>query len=274
MRDFLPPRLRNFPHLSNVDNLEPDVQDECCKIQFSGPGRVVSVHASCGRDRGQDGSFRSHWLDSLESMPVANVKDLALCNYDPTRSIDRLSALGLFRTMNGVRSLVVERCNNNSIVEAFFPPKKGNILFPHLESLTFPPAAEPTTIFPRLTDMARALCQAGFPLSKVSSDKHTTFRRSHVDSLQCHVSCVRLGTRANSYSSEPVKTPSYNLVTVRILFVSVIIVESPVIDPVVFKNLVSLPKTVGGSRAPDHLSKGGNRGNDGLAKIAALYLRG
>lgn len=218
-RDFLPPRLRNFPHLLEADNLELDVADERCGVQFSGPGGVVSIHASRSGNPGQDSGFQSHWLDSLEPMSLTGVERLTLRNSHSTESSRQLPVLKLLRTMNGVRSLIAVQCDNN-IIEALSLPKGGSILFPRLKSFTFQPlTTEPVMIFPRLTDMTWARGQAGFPLSKVSSDQFPTFPRSDVDSPQRHVSRVQHTTRASLHSNPPVKAPSRKIARVRILFV-------------------------------------------------------
>lgn len=217
MRDFLPPQHRNSPHLSKADNLELDFTSPSCKVKFSGPGVVVSIQVSRGDNRGQDDLFRSRWLNSLEPISVAGVKGLTLRSYYPTKSFCQLPVLEL---MDGVQSLVVERCSSSAVIEALSPPKRGSVLFPHLESLTLRPATGSATVFPHLTDMARARAQEGFPLSKVSLDQCITFPRSDIDSLKRHVSCVQLKTRVNPHSRKPVEAPSRAIATVRIPFVS------------------------------------------------------
>ena len=215
IRDFLPARLRNFPHLLKVDSLKLDVPYAHCNIQFGGTGGVISIHALCSGTREQKDSFQSHWLNSLEPMSIADVKDLTLRSYHPEGSLDQCPVFRSLKTLDGLRSLVVERCNNSIVTEALSPAKKGSILFPHLESLMFQLITEPTTIFPGLTEMARARGRAGFPLSKVSSDQYTTFRRSDVDALQRYVNCVELNTRVDSRPSEPVDLTLYSIAVVR-----------------------------------------------------------
>jgi len=214
MQDFLPAELRNFPHLSKVDNLKLDVPHAHCNTQFGGPGGFISVHAVRSGTREQNDSFQSHWLNSLEPMSIADVKDLTLRSYYPEESLDNCPVLKSLKTLDGLRSLVVERCNNTIVIEALSPTKKGSILFPHMESLMFQLIAEPTTIFPDLTNMAQARRQAGFPLNKISSDKDASFRRSDVDTLRRHVSHVELDTRADyTMPSEPIL---FNIITVRV----------------------------------------------------------
>jgi len=220
MREFLPAQLQNFPHLLKVDNLKLDVPHAHCNIQFGGPGGVVSIHALRSGSREQKDGFQSHWLNSLEPMSIVDVKNLTLRSYHPEESLDQCPVFKSLKTLDGLRSLVVERCNNTIINEALSPSKKGNVLFPHLESLTFQLIAEPTTIFPGLTEMALARRQVGFPLSKVSSDRYTTFRLSDVDTLQLHVNSVELNTRADSQSSEPVYVTSFSIARVRLFFPS------------------------------------------------------
>ena len=213
MQDFLPARLQNFPHLLKVDNLKLDVPHAHCNIQFGGPGGFISIHALRSGNREQNDGFQSHWLNSLGPMSISDVKDLTLRSYYPEEPLDKCPVLKSLKTLDGLRSLVVERCNNTIVLEALSPSKKGSILFPHMESLKFQLIAESTTIFPDLTNMVRARNQAGFPLSKVSSDKYTTFCRSDVDTLQPHVSRVELNTRADdTQPSEPIPL---RIITVR-----------------------------------------------------------
>lgn len=218
IRDFLPAQLQNFPHLLKVDNLKLDVPHAHCNIQFGGPGGVVSIHALRSGSREQNDGFQSHWLNSLEPMSIVDVKDLTLRSYHPEEPLDQCPVFKSLKTLDGLRSLVVERCNNTIVNEALSPSKKGSVLFPHLESLTFQLITEPTTVFPDLTEMALARRRVGFPLSKVASDRYTTFRRPDVDSLQRHVNSVDLNTRADSQSSEPVYMPSLGIARVRIFF--------------------------------------------------------
>jgi len=215
MRDFLPTRLQNFPHLLKVDSLKLDVPHAHCNTKFSGPGGFISIHASRSGNREQNDGFQSHWLNSLEPMSIADVKDLTLRSYYPEESSDMCPVLKSLKTLDGLRSLVVERCDNTAVFEALSPTKKGSILFPHMESLVFQIIMEPTAIFPNLTNMAQARSQAGFPLNKISSDQDTTFRRSDVDTLQRHVSRVELNARADDIKpSEPIL---FNIITVRVL---------------------------------------------------------
>ena len=212
MRDFLPAQLRNFPHLLKVDNLKLDVPHAHCNTQFGGPGGFISVHALRSGTREQNDGFQSHWLNSLEPMSIADVKDLTLRSYYPEEPLDKCPVLKSLNTLDGLRSLVVERCHNTIVIEALSPNKKGSILFPHMESLIFQLIAEPATIFPDLTNMAQARSRAGFPLNEVSSDQYTTFRRSDVDALRRHVRRVELNTRVDDTKlSEPIL---FNIITV------------------------------------------------------------
>ena len=210
IRDF---QLQNFPHLVEVDSLELDVPRARCNIRFGGPGGVISVHASRSGTWEQNYGFHSHWLESLDPMSIADVRDLTLRSYYPTEWLDQYPVFKSLGTLDGLRSLVVERCNNTAVIEALSPTEKGSVLFPHLESLTFQLITEPTEIFPDLTEMARARAQMGSPLSKVTSDIHTTFRRSDVDALQRYVNCVELNTSADPPSSESVNA---YMATVRV----------------------------------------------------------
>lgn len=214
MRDFLPVQLRNFPHLLKVDNLKLDVPHAHCNIQFSGPDGLISIHALRSGSREQKDDFQSRWLDSLEPMSIVDVKDLTLRSYHPEVPLDQCPVFKSLKTLDGLRSLVVERCNNTIVLEALSPTKKGGILFPHMESLTFQLITEPTTIFPDLTTMAQARSQEGCPLIKVSSDRYTTFRRSDVDTLHRHVKCVELNTRADTNPTEPIDVPCFHRVIV------------------------------------------------------------
>ena len=276
LQDFLPPQLQNFPHLSKVDNLKLDVPHAHCNIQFGGPGGVISIHAFRGGNRGQKDNFQSHWLESLEPMSVTDVKDLTLRGYYPEIPLGQCPVFKTLKTMDAIQSLVVERCDNAIVINTLFPAEKEVALFPRLESLAFQLISEPTTIFPSLTDMARARSRLGLPLDKVSSDEYTTFRRSDVDSLRRHVRVVKLNTRANSPHSEPVSTYSYHAVTVRILFVWGLPVGSLLIS--FFKVNPLLPNKPGG-QIPVHSPTGGSpNGSKGsrnpLADLAAMYSRG
>ncbi|KAF9649465.1 hypothetical protein BDM02DRAFT_3186227 [Thelephora ganbajun] len=216
MRDFLPARLQNFPHLLKVGSLKLDVPQAHCNIQFGGPGGVVSIHALRSGNREQNDGFQTHWLNSLEPMSITDVKDLTLRSYHPEESLDRCPVFKTLKALDGLRSLAVERCNNAILIKALAPTKERSILFPHLEILTFQLTTEPTTVFPGLTDVAQERSRARFPLSKVASDRYSTFRRSDVDALQRHVNCAQLNTIANSRFNEPVNVPAFSIVTVRI----------------------------------------------------------
>ena len=218
IRDFLPAQLRNFPHLLKVDNLKLDVPHAHCNTQFSGPGGVVSIHALSSGNREQNSGFQSRWLKSFEPMSITDVKDLTLRSYYPEESLDLSPVFKSFKVLDGLRSLVVEKCNNVVIIEALSPGKKGSILFPHLESLVFQLIMEPTTIFPGLTDMARARRQAGFPLSKISSDRYATFRLSDAEKLQRHVDHVELNTRMDSQFREPAGVTLQSILAVSFFF--------------------------------------------------------
>ena len=216
IRDFLPAQLRNFPHLLKVDNLKLDVPHAHCNIQFGGPGGIVSIHALRSGSREQNDNFQSHWLRSIEPMSIADVKDLTLRSYHPKESLDRCPVFKSLKTLDALRSLTVERCNNAVVIEALSPNREGGILFPHLESLMFQLIMEPTTIFPDLTDTARARRKVGSPFSKVSSDRYTTFRLSDVEKLQRHVDCVELNTRMDSRYREPIHVPLQTIPAVSI----------------------------------------------------------
>ena len=205
IQGFLPPLLRGTPHLLRVDSLELDVSYDHCNIRLGGCGVSVSICASRGKDRGEYGGFLSHWLDSLEPMSIADIKNLTLLYYCPKEPLGECPVLKLLRTMEGVRSLVVERCNANTIKTLYpFESEGESILFPSLESLTFQRIVTPT-IFPDLTHMAQARSDAGFRLNRVSSDQYTYFRRSDVDSLQLHVNHVQLNMRADSHIEAPTR---------------------------------------------------------------------
>ena len=214
MRDFLPTQLQNFPHLLEVDSLDLDVPRARCNIQFGGPGGVISVHASRSGTQEQEEGFHSHWLESIDPMSIADVRDLTLRSYNPVEPLDRCPVFKSLGTLDALRSLVVQKCNNTAVIEVLSP--KGSVPFPHLESLTFQLITEPIPIFPDLTGMARARGQMGSPLNEVSSDKHATFRRSDVDALRCYVNCVKLNTRADSPPNELDDVFSYSIVTVRV----------------------------------------------------------
>ena len=285
MQDFLPARLQNFPHLLKVDNLKLDVPHAHCNTQFGGPGGFISVHAVRSGNREQNDGFQSHWLNSLEPMSIPDVKDLTLRGYYPEEPLDTCPVLKSLKTLDGLRSLVVERCNNTIVIEALSPTKKGSILFPHMESLMFQLIAEPTTIFPDLTNMAQARSQAGFPLTKVSSDQYTTFRRSDVDTLQRHVSRVELNTRPdNAQPSEPIL---FNIITVRgfperSLFE---LFDLTSFLFLLFKNPTPVSKKQpgakkqGGGQTPGLSPTGGlpsatSKGKNPLADLAAMYSSG
>jgi len=217
IQDFLPGRLQNFPHLFKAENMKLEVPHGHCSIQFGGPAGVVSIRALRSGSREQNDIFQSHWLSSLEPTLTADVKDLILRNYHPGGdSLDRCPVFKTLRTFDGLRSLVVEQCNNVVVIGALSPTKRGEVLFPRLGSLAFQLIMGPTAIFPDLTVMAWARSQAGFPLSKVSSDRYTTFRRLDADALQRYVNCVELNTRADSYSREPIDIPFQSVAAVSI----------------------------------------------------------
>lgn len=218
MRDFLPARLRNFPHLLKADSLKLDVPHAHCNIQLGGLGGVVAIHALRSGSREQNDNFQSHWLNSIEPMSIADVKDLTLRSYHPEEPLDRCPVFKSLKTLDGLRSLVVERCHSGIVIEALSPNRIRGVLFPHLESLTFQLIMEQTTIFPDLTDMARARRKVGFPLRKVSSDLYTTFRLSDVEKLQHYVDCVELNTRMDSRYKEPIHVPLQIIPAVRISF--------------------------------------------------------
>ena len=210
MRDFLPAQLQNFPHLLEVDSLDLGVPYARCNVQFGGPGGVISVHASRSGTQEQEEGFHSHWLESLDPMSLADVRDLTLRSYHPVKSLGRCPIFKSLKTLDALRSLVVQKCNNAVVIKALSP--KGSVLFPLLESLTFQLITKPMAIFPNLTEIAWARGQMGSPLSKVSSDEHTTFRRSDVDALRCYVNCVKLNTRADSWSNESDNEYPYSIV--------------------------------------------------------------
>ena len=231
MRDFLPAQLRNFPHLLGVDDLKLAVPHAHCNIRFSGPAGVVSVHASRRGSRRQNDDFQSHWLGSLEPMSITGVKSLALCNYHPEKPLDQCPVLESLQSIDRLRSLVVERCNNAILIKTLSPTTKGSILFPYLESLTLQLITKPTTIFPDLVGMARSRSRSGSPLSKVTSDQYTTFCCSDVDALRRHVGCVQLNTEADHPPSKPIHPIPHKSFPVSILFVWDLLIESSVADP-------------------------------------------
>ena len=273
MQDFLPPGLRNFPHLLTVDNLTLGVPHAHCNIQFSGPDGVVSVRALRRGSREQNDGFQSHWLDSLQPMSIAEVKDLTLCNYYPEKSLDKCPVFKLLTTINELPSLAVERCDNPTVIKALSPATERSILFPRLESLMFQLISESTTVFPDLVDMARARSKVGFPLNKVSSDHSAVFRRPDVDALRCYADCVQLNTGADFHSNDPSDVSSYNIATVRILSLSSTC--SSLIPAL--KDTTSLPEKQG-CHAPGCSSAGrsqcSNKGKNPLADLAVMYSRG
>ena len=216
MQDFLPTRLQNFPHLSTVDNLKLDVPQAHCNIQFGGPRGVISIHALRSGNREQNDSFQSHWLNSIEPMSIVDVKDLTLRSYHPEESLDRCPVFKLLRTLHGLRSLVVERCNSIAVIKALSPNDRKSVPLPNLESLTFRLIMEPATIFPGLTETARTRRERGSPLNKISSDRHTSFRLSDVEKLKRHVGCVELYTRMDSV--DPFRVPLQTIPAVRFFF--------------------------------------------------------
>ena len=274
MRDFLPPRLLNFSHLSEADNLTLGVPHAHCNIQFRGPGGIVSVRASRRGNREQKDGFQSLWLDSLEPMSIADVKHLTLCSYHPKKSLDECPVFKLLTTMDGIRSLVVERCDDTAVIEALSPTAGGSVLFPRLESFMFQLITEPTTVFPDLVDMARARSVFGFPFNTISSDQHTVFHRPDVDSLRRYVDRVQLNTGADFRSGEPSNVPSYNIATVGLssLTSTCFYLSSSFF----FKDLMS-PQEKQGCRAPGcsptgH-SQSTNKGEHPLADLAVIYSR-
>lgn len=194
MQDFLPPQLWTFPHLLKIHTLKLDVSDSDCWTQFCGPGGVVSVHVSPFYEERGDVLWQSHWLGFLVPMSIADIENITLNTSSLLETGARLFFLELLRTMNGVQDLTMERCNDKMIIGALSPSTEGGILFPHLKSLMFRLTPKGATVFPHLTDMSRARDQQSYPLGKVSSDESRTFRRSDVDSLKPHVSCVQLNT--------------------------------------------------------------------------------
>ena len=270
IRDFLPARLRNFPQLLKVDKLKLSVPHAHCNTQFSGPGGVLSINASRKGNQEQSNHFHSHWLDSLEPMSIADVKDLTLSNYHPEKS-NLCPVLRSFNSIDGLQLLTVERCNNMAVIEALVPTTKGDVLFPHLESLMFQPISEQTTVFPGLVDMARTRSQKGHPLNKISSDRPTatTFHRSDVSALWHHVNSVQPNTGVNSCASEPANALSCAIIAVRINFDIALSVAYPL--P---KGPAPLPKKTG-SQSPEYLRTGSlliaNERNNPLVNLAFMY---
>jgi hypothetical protein len=209
MLDFLPARYPNFPHLLKADNLKLGVSHAHCNIQLSGPAGVVSIHASRMGTRQQKDDFQSRWLDSLEPTSITSIEGLTLCNYRPEKPSDQCPVLRLLQSMDGLRSLVVERCNNAILIKALSPSPNGSILFPHLESFTLQPTTNLKAVFPGFAEMARARGWEGFPPSKVSPDQYTAFRRSDVVAPQRHGSNVQCGAEADP---PPQQTYAYSLV--------------------------------------------------------------
>jgi hypothetical protein len=198
MLDFLPARYPNFPHLLKADNLKLSVPDAHCNVQLSGPAGVVSIHASRMGSRQQKDDFQSRWLDSLEPTLITGIKGLTLCNYRPEKPSDQCPVLRLLQSMDGLRSLAMERCNNAILSKALYPSPNGSILLPHLESFTLQPSTNLKAVFPDLAEMARARGWEGFPLSKVPLDQHAAFRRSDVVAPQRHVNSVQRSAEADS----------------------------------------------------------------------------
>ena len=208
MQDFLP------THPSTVDSLKLDVPYAHCNIQFGGPRGVVSIHALRTGGREQKDSFQSHWLKSIEPMSIAEVRDFTLRSYHPEESLDQCPVFKLLGVLHGLRSLVVERCNNTAVIKALSPNKRKIAPFPLLESLTFQLIMEPATIFPGLTETARTRREKGFPFNKVSSDLSKTFHLSDVESLKRYVGCVELNTRIDSM--KPIGVPLQTILAVSI----------------------------------------------------------
>ena len=185
MGDFSP------PHLLEADSLELGVHYPSCNILLRRPGRAVSINAQGGYP-GEEFLYR--WLGPLDPRPMANVKDLTLKNYtSPTG--DPCPVLEFLKSMDRLRSLTLKQCKNDTIMEKLSPSKEGNIWFPQLESLTL---WEPTSVFPSLTDMARARGNAGFPLSTVSFYQRVTtfgFSSPNIDSLKSCVGGVQIFER-------------------------------------------------------------------------------
>ena len=134
MRDFLPARLQNFPHLLEVDSLKLDVPHAHCNIQFGGPGGVISIGALRTGTRERYNGFQSRWLESLDPMSIVDVRDLTLRNYHPRESLYRCPVFKSLETLDRLRSLVVKRCNNTAVIKALSPTETGHVLLPHLES--------------------------------------------------------------------------------------------------------------------------------------------
>ena len=149
MGDFSP------PHLLEADSLELGVHYPSCNILLSHPGRVVSINAQGGY---AEKEFLYRRLGPLDPRPMANVKDFTLRDYtSPTQG--PCPVLEFLKTMYRVLSLTLKQCKNDTIMEKLSPSKERNIPFPQLESLTL---WEPGSVFPSLTDMARARGNAGF----------------------------------------------------------------------------------------------------------------
>jgi hypothetical protein len=217
IRDFLPSRPWNFPRISKADNLRLGVPHAHCNVQISGPGGLISINASRRGKINESDGFQSYWLSSLGPLSIADARELTLCNYHPEQSPDQCPVLKLLRTIIGLRSLVVERCDSTAIIEALSPTTEGGVLFPYLESLLFQLTAEPKTVCLGLVDMVRQRTQAGFPLNKIPSDECTTFLRTDIDAVRHHVDCIQLDTGAYQHPGKSVdgSSNSCNVAMVR-----------------------------------------------------------
>lgn len=212
--DFLPPKLRNLPHLSKLDSLGLGVSHDHCDIRLSGPNGTMSIRTSHERPKTMESGlqFQSDWFGSLKPESIADVKDLTLLYFHGWLSVSSL----LGNMPDGVRSLTMEQ-HETDVIQGLSPSFSGPPVLPRLESLTFLPRPElmrkhrrltdmaQKWIFPSLTGMARARDQTGFRLSRVSSDCFTTFPRPDIESLKLYVSCVQLKTAEDSYSSDPIE---------------------------------------------------------------------
>ena len=127
MRDFLPARLQNFPHLLEVDSLKLDVPRAHCNIQFGGPGGVISIGALRTGTRERYNGFQSRWLESLDPMSIVDVRDLTLRNYHPRESLYQCPVFKSLETLDRLRSLVVKRCNNTAVIKALSPTETGHV---------------------------------------------------------------------------------------------------------------------------------------------------
>ena len=273
MQDFLPTRLRNFPHLSTVDNLKLDVPHAHCNIQFGGPRGVISIHALRTGNREQNDTFQLHWLNSIEPMSIMDVRDLTLRSYHPEESLDQCPVFKSLETLHGLRSLVVERCNNIAVIKALSPNDKKSVPFPNLESLTFRLIMEPATIFPGLTETARTRRERGFPISRVSSDRYTSFRLLDIERLKRHVGFVELNTRIDS--TEPLHVPLQTIPAVS-SFLGHCDLHGLTVVPFfsLFFETSKSPKESGGQTPGIGGAASACKGKNPLADLAAMYSRG